>query len=269
MNHRIVRALRSVFGVLKNLPPVRRVYSILVPDAMSDWQIGAGLFQSFPAALNAVPPERKVGFDQPAMVNFCAGLTTRVFTSDYAIAFWLRSLLAQSSTLFELGGNTGITYYALERLLQYPASLRWLICDLPLILQRGRELAAQRQARHLAFTASYADADGCDLLLTAGTLQYLATDLAAILAPLQRKPRHLLINRVPLSDGDPYVTLQDLGPVICVYRVFARRPFIASLLQLGYRLVDQWECPENACRVRYHPATMVTPYSGLYLELNA
>ena len=233
----------------------------------ADRQICDGVFRTFTEALEAVPKERKVSFDHPEMATHLEDMAEHVLVSDYAIAFWLHPLLRERSMIFELGGNVGVTYYALRQIISFPTDLKWLVCDLPEINRRGVQLANQRNCVSLSFSDRYEDAEGCDAFLAFGTLQYVDTDLASILAMLKRKPTHLLINRTPLVEGDSYVTLQNLGPVVCAYRVFNRQEFIASLSRLGYQTIDQWECPESYCRVRYHPETTVKSYTGLYLKL--
>jgi putative methyltransferase (TIGR04325 family) len=103
--------------------------------------------------------------------------------------------------------------------------------------------------------------------LISGTVQYVEQDFDALLPPLPNKQRHLLINRVPLSDRPTYFTVQDIGTARCPYRVANRADFIASLQAFGYALVNSWSCPGLACRVLFRPGRTVSSYAGMYLRL--
>ncbi len=181
-------------------------------------------------------------------------------------------ILDNSTSVFDLGGHIGVAYYAFRKYLHFNPNLHWTVCDVPQVVQSGREFAAGLQAAQLSFTTNFREASGTDILLTAGAVQYIETPLAEILASLARKPTHLLINRVPLSSGQDFVTLQRIGPQIHPYHVFRRDAFLDSLRGLGYRLVDSWEISETfcgSCVIPFHPDKTVEPYSGLYLRLES
>lgn len=98
----------------------------------------------------------------------------------------------------------------------------------------------------------------------------METPVSAILADLHIKPKHVLINRVPLYDGTAFFTVRDLPPLTLVYRVFNRSEFIGSISALGYELVDSWEIVEHdcgKCLIPFHPEKSVRAYSGLYFRL--
>jgi putative methyltransferase (TIGR04325 family) len=235
----------------------------------ADRQICDGVFRTYADAIDAIPKGRKVGFDHSEMASYLETMADYLITSDYAVAFWLRSLVRNGSAIFDLGGNIGVAYYSLSRIIPFPTDLDWRVCDVPEVNRRGVELASRRNCSVLSFTDRYQDAEGCDTFLALGAVQYIDTDLASMLAALERKPTHLLIHRLPLVEKESYVTLQDLGKVVCAYRIFNRRDFLVSLTNLGYRVIDEWECPESFCRVRYHPETAVRSYTGLYLTLQS
>jgi putative methyltransferase (TIGR04325 family) len=227
------------------------------------------MFKTYAEALKSAPKGRRISFDHPEMARHLEHMAEYLITSDYAVAFWLSSLLREGSVVFDLGGNVGVAYYSLSRIIRFPTDLEWRVCDLPEINRRGVEIASQRNCSILSFTNKYEDAEGCDTFLALGTVQYIGTDLSSMLAALKRKPAHLIVHRTPMLERESYVTLQDLGKVVCAYRIFNRREFLASLSSLGYQVIDQWECPESFCRVRYHPETAVRSYTGLYLTLES
>lgn len=83
---------------------------------------------------------------------------------------------------------------------------------------------------------------------------------------LAEKPQHLLINRLPLYDGEQFVTLQNGGQVFYPQYVFNQSDFINSLIDLGYELVDRWEDHELTCIIPFHPDQSVHFYHGLYFR---
>ncbi|HVT94311.1 MAG TPA: TIGR04325 family methyltransferase [Bryobacteraceae bacterium] len=231
-----------------------------------------GVYSTFEEARRAAPDHLKLGHDHPETAQTHRGYVDKLRLSDYAVLFWMARILDNSTSVFDLGGHIGVAYYAFRKYLHFNPNLHWTVCDVPQVVQSGREFAAGLQAAQLSFTTNFREASGTDILLTAGAVQYIETPLAEILASLARKPTHLLINRVPLSSGQDFVTLQRIGPQIHPYHVFRRDAFLDSLRGLGYRLVDSWEISETfcgSCVIPFHPDKTVEPYSGLYLRLES
>jgi putative methyltransferase (TIGR04325 family) len=225
-----------------------------------------GIYRTFQEAQAAIDPLRRVGYDNPQSSTLYHGRLDLVKPSDYAIFYWLGPLLAGARSVFDFGGNVGWSYYAFQKYLAYPPRLRWVICDVPAVVDAGRALASQREAPHLRFTTQFREADRSDVLFTSGTLQYVEQDLAALLGALDNKPPHVLINRVPFSDRPTYFTVQDIGTACCPYKVSNQAEFVTSLQRLGYALVDTWRCPESACRVLFRPMRSVRHYTGMYFR---
>jgi putative methyltransferase (TIGR04325 family) len=75
-----------------------------------------------------------------------------------------------------------------------------------------------------------------------------------------------LINRVPLRDGEAFVTLQNSGHSVAPYRVDDRSGFIESIRSLHYELVDSWKI-NRSFRVFMHPQYGVENYHGMYFRL--
>jgi len=227
-----------------------------------------GIFRTFQEARAAIPAGRLAGWDNVESSRLHLDLIEMMNPSDYAIVYWLGPLLAAcGGRVFDFGGNLGTAYYAFRKYLHYPPDLRWLVCDVPAVVAAGREVARERNASHLEFTTEFSEVEDFDILFTSGTLQLLEEEFASSLAKLKRKPRHLLINRVPLVHRPTYYTVADQTTSCCAYRLANRAEFIGSLQRLGYSLVDSWQCYELACRVLFHPARSLRPYSGMYLRL--
>ena len=226
-----------------------------------------GTFRTFQEAHAAIPAGRLIGWDNMESSRLDRDKLEILNPSDYAILYWLGPLLAEQGQVFDFGGNLGTAYYAFGNYLRYPPNLRWLVCDVPAVVAAGQEVARERKASQLEFTTQFSQVEGFDILFTSGTLQLVEEEFASLLAKLQRKPRHLLINRVPLVHRRTYYTIADQTTSCSAYRIANRADFIGSLRQLGYSLIDSWYCHEKACRILFHPTLSLRPYSGMYLRL--
>lgn len=193
----------------------------------------------------------------------------RLRVTDYPVLYWLSRLLPEiGCRLFDLGGNMGTSYYAYRPYLDYPADMRWLVHDMPTVLAAGRDWALEHDPEHqLAFTDSPDDADGCELLISSGTLQYLDYTLAELLQRIHRPPLHVLVNRVPMHPSHGYFTLQKFGIGICPYRVAAVSDFIASMEGLGYSMIDHWKS-QRSLHVPFEPSCAIDSYHGFYFKRN-
>ena len=198
-----------------------------------------GEYESFDAAMAAVPKGASVGYDVAPATELYDDLTERIVDSDYPVLFWLTRIMDGSSHLVDLGGHVGIKFYAYR---PYLAVLphRWTVCDVPAVVEAGAKRAGARGEDRLQFTADFADASGADIVLTQGTLQYIETPFAEMIAALAEKPRHVLLNRVPTAPEAEFITLQNIGFTYCPYRIAREGDIARSLLPLGYELVDTW-----------------------------
>ena len=157
-------------------------------------------------------------------------------------------------------------YYSYRKYLPFPPQLRWIICDTPETIQAGQKIARERNEGHLAFTDQRQVVEEPDIYATFGTLQYIEEPFAKIIGNLRAKPPHLLVNRVPFCEGDPFITLQNNGSWFSPYKVDNRLDFIKSISSLDYELVDQWEV--NRPNPFLLPPEHVIPnYHGMYFRL--
>ncbi|NJL21110.1 MAG: methyltransferase, TIGR04325 family, partial [Leptolyngbyaceae cyanobacterium SM1_3_5] len=184
---------------------------------------------------------------------------------DYPVLVWLREAFTDSSKVFDLGGNMGYGYYSYQRSIPYPATLSWTVCELPEVVEAGKRMLKTIDSPGLSYTTDVADAEGSEILLTCGTLQYLEPSLAKCLEPLATKPRHLIVHNVPMYDGEEYFTHQNLIPACAPYKIQNRSQFLASLNCLGYEVIDSWEV-DRTCRIPFHPERFVKAYCGFYLR---
>jgi putative methyltransferase (TIGR04325 family) len=223
-----------------------------------------GTFPTFEDARASVPPAAPSGYDNQASAELYRERTHRIFINDYPAMFWLARLFeAGNTSVFDIGGHIGIAYYAYQRYLRYPDTLRWRVQDVPAVNAAGVAWAdAHDAARHLSFADRPDDANGADILFAAGSLQYLDYTLAGLLARLQRPPPHLLLNSVPIHPTASYFTVQNMGTACCPYRITAEREFVDGLKAHGYALRDRWENHDRSCTIPFHPERSLDRYFG-------
>ena len=226
-----------------------------------------GVYDSFEEARLAAPKGKGVGYDQPAMAAMYRDRMDRVYPADYPVLFWLSRCLPGARTLFDFGGHVAIQYYSYRRYLDYPIGMRWVVCDVPEVLKAGRRIAKEQGRFDIDFTERFEEANAADVLLAAGSLQYLdAPFFPHALSSLAARPRHVLVNKLPVHESRQFVTLQDTGAAYHPYTVFERGRFVSAIRGLGYDLVDQWENAELSCRVPFFPEHDVPAYSGFYFR---
>ncbi len=195
----------------------------------------------------------------------------RIRVSDYPLVYWLGRLLADGHRrIFDLGGHIGISYYGFRHYLDYPTNLEWKVHDLNAVMAAGRKWAAEHDpSRQLAFVDAPEDADGQDILISTGALQYLDYSLPELLQRLPRKPRHILLNLTPMHPTHGFFTLQNMGFAICPYRIMAIPEFTAAMEALGYRMLDHWQSFERHLSIPFEPGCTVDSYHGFHFSLSS
>lgn len=229
-----------------------------------DYNAYYGVYPDFATALAAAPASLPKGFDHAETALIYAARTRYVMACDYPALFWLGRLFHEGSrTVFDLGGSIGIKYYAFRKYLDYPADLRWTVCELPSIVEAGIGWAAEHDHDHqLAFSRNHADADGQDILFASGSIQYLDYPFRDLIAALPHAPKHILVTMLPLHRDRSFFTVQNMGTLFCVYRIQAQAEFVAQLKELGYTVRDQWDQPDRQCEIPFHPEYRVDKYHG-------
>jgi putative methyltransferase (TIGR04325 family) len=226
-----------------------------------------GVFSSFDEARASAPASKPLGFDNEGFVQKYSDRSSRVFPYDYPMLYWLQRLFADTRVIFDWGGHLGVHYYGYSKYLTYPAGFQWIVCEVPRIVAAGTEQARAGRDTIVRFTTNPRDADGADILMAAGSLQYIETPtLPGLLMSLTRRPSHLLLNKLPLYPGDDFVTLQNGGASFVPLRVWNRESFIGSLSSLGYELVDEWLVPERPLLLPTFPERSFSEFTGVYLR---
>jgi putative methyltransferase (TIGR04325 family) len=222
-----------------------------------------GVYGDFTSARAAAPTSKPEGYDNEQTARLLLEDRHRINDSDFPILFWLSRLLREGSRVFDLGGNVGISFYGYRPYLPLPRDSKWIVCDVPAVVREGEAIQATAPAPELSFTSSFEAVAGADILLAAGSLQFLDEPFHYLKDPL---PRHILINKTPVYEQPSAVTIQATGSSFCPYHLFNRREFIDAFVSCGFELVQAWDNPSIGCRIPLHPAHSIGSYSGFYFR---
>lgn len=199
---------KSLVQSIKDLPGVRSLREARFARAFR--QAGGGLhygvFPTFQAAQRAAPANLGVGFNRSSLTRVYDYRMEHAMPSDYPVLFWLAKILTPTARIFDYGGHIGISFHCFQRYLGYPPGLAWRVCDVPTIIEEGARLAKERGATQLSFTTAFTEVDGADILLALGSLQFIEQDLWALLSRISKKPRHILVSKIPLYEGPTFFT---------------------------------------------------------------
>lgn len=256
-----------MIGRLQAAPGLKQATELYYERQFRNWPGSfRGVYRSFAEAL-AAAPQGRTGYDHPELASMYTERRFRIFEADYPVLFWLSRILGESRSVFDFGGHVGLAFYGFESYLDYPSDLVWTVYDVPSVLAEGRKLAEQHPRAALRFSGQLAQLKDHAVLHASGALQYVETPLAVQLQQLEARPKHLLLNKLPLYAGEGFVTLQNTVHAYNPYAVYNRGAYIAGLEALGYRLIDAWDDYERSCRPLNRPDYHVPHYTGLYLRL--
>ena len=256
-------------GWLGRIPFVEAAYGRYALFRTNHTGLFYGVYGSYEEALAAIPPSRLAGWDNEASASIWVDNIHQlnpyfIQLSSYAVLFWLLRIIREGTSLIDFGGSIGLTYYRYLRFASLPANARWTVVELPKIVAEGRRVAAREAAINLEFETAIEAVPECDILLSAGALQLMERSVPGLLEMRAAKPPHIILNKISLTPGEAYWTLQNYGPAISPYRVYNEAEFIGYFENAGYELVDRWAVPELDCYVPFHPERCVPAFAGFY-----
>jgi putative methyltransferase (TIGR04325 family) len=227
----------------------------------------AGLYPSYKEAMADIPASRASGWDLDETAKLWEGEIDPVRPSSYPAFFWLSCLLREGTTLVDLGGSIGLTYYAYRRYLQLPKDATWTVIEVPAIAAEGTRIAARENAANLRFVSRIADAPAADILLSAGAMHFMEESVPGLIERLPNKPRYILLNKLPVANYENTWTLHNYGPALTPNRVFNEREFIGYFESHGYCLKDRWAMEDLYLSIPFHPEKYLKAFSGFVFEL--
>jgi putative methyltransferase (TIGR04325 family) len=249
------------------LPPLRRLYTSKVMARRDNTGLFSGLYPSYDAALAAIPSSRKAGWDHENSAKLWLGQIDPVMLSTYPIFFWLGKVYRENDALVDLGGSIGLTYYGYRKLAGLPKGSSWTVVEVSKIAEQGAQLAVKEHAEGLRFVVDPAQAGRCDLLLSAGALQFMEKSIPGLIESLPSKPRYLLLNKLPLTAQEDCWTLHNYGPAVTPNRLFNEQIFLEYFADHGYQLRDRWEVEDLKCLIPFYPERYIRRFAGFVFEL--
>jgi putative methyltransferase (TIGR04325 family) len=267
-----IRAAAALFTTLSNRPETRRLFSSLRRRSWIKRRMDALVgfrrtFVSFAEAQAVAARYIPFGHEHPDEVTFHAAIADVLRESDYPVLFLLAPIANRLSRVFDLGGSVGNLFYAYKSHLTFPASMEWLVFDLPPIRPVGERLAAKRGEHQIHFVDSIDSASGADLFLASGSLHYFEQPLGKILGTLSQLPRHVIVNRTPVSRGPDVITVQDNQSFLVPCKLHSRSTLISGMQSLGYHLHSEWPVHERKLLLPLDPQVSARTYSGFYFKL--
>lgn len=231
-----------------------------------------GVFRSFEEARQWLPPSKEFGHEE-FMDEYIEVRSKRIFSFDYPVIFWLRDIFSSGAkSIYDLGGSVGVHYYSYQRYLQYPDELHWRVQELPASVKKGREIAIKRGVTQLSFTDDLdITSNRSDVWMAAGAIEFIENQqLDTLLEKTEHRPSHILLNKVPMYDGEDYVSTQNIGKMSFVpHYVYNFDKYIGRIDRLGYELIDCWDVPDRNFSFPGVPERCFSPYRGLYFRQRA
>ena len=97
-----------------------------------------------------------MGFDHAEFSGHYKWLGEAPRAGDYPTMFWLQEALKSGSRVFDFGGNVGISFFAWQNHVEFPADIHWMVEDVSSILDAGRAFAKYRPNSGATCSASRA-----------------------------------------------------------------------------------------------------------------
>ena len=257
---------------IKQLAPVRALRRERYRryfESPKGFAMHSGVFRTFEEAIAAAPSS--AGFNQARSASDYADRLDRLFAYDYPVLLWLQRIFRESTSLrlLDIGGNIGVHYFAYKKYIDFPSQLKWRVAEVEEVAKAGRARAQEMGCADLEFTTSFEDLDSLttDIILSAGALHYIGRPLLwDVIARAKSRPRHIILNKLPIYQGEDFVSLQNIGAGYSPLYVWNRQSFIARFEPLGYQIVDDWSVPERQFGLFDDPVRSFGAFSGLYLR---
>lgn len=251
------KALRAILSYAQKAPGGKRVLNGLSGRR--------GVFSSFEEGWTAARRTNLPGHEAPRAIPMYLELSKTLSSSDYAALFWLSMLAEHGVKVFDYGGNVGNLFYSYGKYLDRLGPVDWTVFDIPPVVEQGRKIARERNPVGLRFAESVAEFRGDQVLLASGFLHYWEGTIASFLGQFPVLPRHVIVNRCPVSETQPaFVVAQRAKP--CAFPCIVRNAadMVADFSETGYRLVDRWMDPEHHVFLPLFPEKSIPHYSGFY-----
>jgi putative methyltransferase (TIGR04325 family) len=204
-----------------------------------------GVYRSLEQAEAAAPRGKKIGYNHEELAKGYLGeLNLSLSSHRYPILYHLGTILRnlpERCTLLDFGGNVGVHYLSLQKYLDLD-KVKWSVCDVPAIIKIGQESCTGiSNVLFIDDITKFTEPD-LDVFLASGSMQYIKSPDILLLKLMTSgvRPRHVLIDDVPVYDGPRFVTLQNGGLVCYAQYIFNREEFIKAITDFGYKVINCW-----------------------------
>lgn len=263
---------RPLIAQIKQLPIVQRLLEqrrLAFFQSPEGFTSHYGVFRSFDEAREFLPPTREYDLEVLGR-EYVDERMHRVYAYDYPVMLWLQQAFDDGATsVIDIGGSIGVAYYGYAKYMKYPDALDWQVYEVPAICTLGRRIATAQGANPLGFVEALDPAGmDADVWMSAGAIHCIEDGQAhTLLARSKRKPKHIILNKLPLYAGEDFVSTQNIGEgSFSPHFVYNRERYIRNIEAEGYRLIDAWDVPERSLHVPGHPERSFRKYSGLYFR---
>jgi putative methyltransferase (TIGR04325 family) len=268
-----IRSVSRGITFLQKLPTtcavIRAIRSWSIARAVLHFLLGyRRVFNSLAEAREVASSYLEASHESAANINRQIGHGGSARPSDYPVLFYLRHLVPGGLNLFDLGGNVGNLYYCYSKYLSFPHEFDWCVHDKQSTIELGRVLARKGGESRLRFTNDLKAINGAGILLVSGALHYFELPLPELLRELDEKPRHVFVNRTPMTTVKSVFTVQDAVDSLYACKTIHRQELVDGMSELNYEMVDGWSVPELSLHIPCYPEYSVSEYSGIYFRLN-
>lgn len=238
-------------------------------DAWSSLLVGFNRkFETFQEADRCARSYGVPSHEHPGSVGSHLWLHERARPSDYPILFYLQRLLPEIRSVLDIGGSAGNLFYCYSKYLRFGDDFKWVVQDVPEIVELGRRIAEERHETRLRFIGELPECNHADAVIISGALHYFDVLPPELMRGLDQQPRHLFINRTPVVDGPSAYTIQDVGSYVAIMpaRILSRHSLMEAMEVAGYELMDEWTVPDLSMILPFHPEASALIYSGFYFR---
>ncbi|HEY8998060.1 MAG TPA: methyltransferase, TIGR04325 family [Edaphobacter sp.] len=243
----------SLFGVrlsprgMMELPGIRNLGNSFLLRSLRGKDLGRfrGKFPTRQRAVASLPPSAVSEYDDEQLVEVNLESFSQIHPFDWPVVALCQRLMREGRmrVLTDFGGHIGVKYYAFEPMLDQEKELTWQVVDVPAMIREGRR-RLKPENTSLKFYERLEETEPCDALLLSGVVQYSDRSIEEIVASLPKKPYIIFLNKVPVSDGVGYFTIEKyIKPL--PYRVYGRNELEGTRERMGYHRLAQWPIPHR------------------------
>ena len=266
--------LRQFLKGLIVIPPVQKTLHRIERSPLGFRALNAlsglgGVFPSVDQAWSVARRKRSRAHDDQETIKGNLTLSLKTRPSDYPVLYWLTQIANGGLTVFDFGGGAGQLFYQYSSFLRPGQVREWIVMDLPEVIATGTDVARQRGAQGLRFSASLSESRGCDVFLASGAFHYWEQTIRDLAEQTEGLPDHVIINRSPFREkGDAFVGIQHGKSWAAPFLARTRAGIEREFRELGYELIDSWRVLEKT----FNPALLPghkAPYMGFYFRRRA